>query len=137
MGWDVLLDSDGDLPKSPQLVRDDDPRIITQRARLRLGTHRGEWVLDILEGLPFLDWSSRKPAPLLEIRALVQRELETIPGVDRVLDLQIEQQGQRVILTGQVYLSESEDELQAQVTLGGEGNSRAVAVFYARSGGVV
>lgn len=78
---DVGLE-DGDLPAFCRFIQGEDETI--QRLRLRMLQHRGDWILDRSAGLPYLDWGQLRSPPLEQIRAAIQVEIETCPGVERV-----------------------------------------------------
>jgi hypothetical protein len=81
MPRDVLLTSGDDFPHYVgELITGD--TLIVQRAKIRLRTFRGEWILDEAAGLPFVEWSGAKT----DVRGVVlatKREIEAIPGVKR------------------------------------------------------
>lgn len=82
MSADVFLDPvTGDLPASFRFATPIE--LILQRARIRLETFLGEWLLDQSKGLPYLEWRRVKQPPLDEVLNLVRREIEDIPGVLR------------------------------------------------------
>ena len=61
-----------------------------QRLRLRLGTRAGEWFLDILLGVPWLDLAE-KGVPRERIRAEVLRAIQRDEQVERVESLTVGQ----------------------------------------------
>ena len=84
---DIGLDDSGDLPITAGLLTGD--RLIAQRIRARLTRWLGEDLLDRRLGLPYLAWLQARPQPIAEIAALVRREIESVPGVTRVVDFEI------------------------------------------------
>lgn len=57
---------------------------IAQAVHIRLATLRGEWFLDILNGIPYLDQILIKAPNLQVIEQLLRREIESVPGVKSV-----------------------------------------------------
>jgi len=84
--YDAQLDPvTGLLPLDPlPMVTDRD--LVGQRLRLRFWLHRGEWILDQQDGVPYIEWSGRK-LNLAIVTAFFRREAETCPGVKQVLSL--------------------------------------------------
>lgn len=103
MSHDVRL-VDGDLPHLTGPVRGDD--LTMQRARVRLRTFRGEWVLDAAAGLPYLDWAQRK-TPAEVVALAVAAELEATPGVKRA-DLRAVVVDRALTLSGTVTLDDGD-----------------------------
>lgn len=81
MAHAIGLDANDDWPHySGAMITGD--ALIVQRARIRLRTFRGEWVLNAADGLPIVAWAGRKT----DVRGMVfavRRELEGITGVKR------------------------------------------------------
>lgn len=82
IGFDILLDENGDLPVVTKHFRSQ--RVIVQRVRFRLVTFLGEWLLDVTQGLPIFAWLAQKPPNVEQIGARIRREIEDTPGVVRV-----------------------------------------------------
>lgn len=81
--YDILLDSDGDLPAVTQHSKG--WLNVVQRVQQRLSTFEGEWILDTAEGLPYLRWRALKSPNIQEIGSFVQREVLATPGVIRLV----------------------------------------------------
>ncbi len=73
----------GDLAKPFRLVRGVDA--VIQRLCIRLAFMRGEWFLDVREGVPYLQSVFVKNPDLPLIEALFRRVARTTPGVTRVV----------------------------------------------------
>lgn len=82
MSYDWALDESGDLTETGLIVEGDEA--VFQALKIQLGTARGEWVLDLDQGLPWLEWSQFAPAPLFAIEARVLAEILSVRGVARV-----------------------------------------------------
>ena len=81
MGHDIRLTSVGDFPHyCGDLITADD--LVVQRVAIRLRTHRGGWILDASQGLPFIDWSGRK-SDTRGVALATKREIEGAVGVKR------------------------------------------------------
>lgn len=80
--YDILLDSDGDLPH--RLVLGTGLDLVLQRVRIRIGRFLGEWMLDTDAGLPWLRWLQDKPPDPVAIGSRIRREIEETAGVLRV-----------------------------------------------------
>lgn len=85
MAYDIVqLTEDLDLPPVGEVLTG--ARLVLQRVRLRINTHRGEVLRDAALGLPYLEWAETMPAPVSAITsALIQEIIET-PGVSSVRD---------------------------------------------------
>lgn len=121
---DAYLDpSTGDLPDRNQLVTG--PALIRQRAAIRLGTQRGEWFLDLPQGMPFAEWSELRPVDTGEVIAFIRTELSAIPGVSglRNFTATVDQTARRLDVEGEILtdagevlaLSVAQDPAQALV----------------------
>ncbi len=81
--FDVLIDpATGDLPPVTSFVTG--AELVTQRARVRLATFLGDWVLDQTVGIDFVGIRQQKPPDLPAINAVILAELAGTPGVLRV-----------------------------------------------------
>lgn len=119
MSADVFLDLlTGDLPPSFRFATSIE--LILQRAKIRLETFLGEWLLDQTKGLPYLQWRRFKIPPLSEVLNFTRRELSTIPGVLRTSDPAIE------IVEGVIQVSMTlavpdDDSIRVRIDLFGAG----------------
>lgn len=84
---DLALDDDLQLVIPMRLI--DGPELVIQRMRIRLATHLGEWLLDELVGLPYIDWADAVPPPLLDIETRILDTLARTPGVLRIEDFDV------------------------------------------------
>lgn len=108
MAYDVLLDSDGDLP---EVTRHSNTRsVVAQRVYFRLRTFRGEWVLDNRKGLPLLEWRSVKNPDAVMIASQISNEIRTTPGVGRLADVatQFDSKASKLSYSASVYTEENE-----------------------------
>lgn len=55
-----------------------------QGALLKLQFWRGEWFLDVTQGVPYVDEVFVKPTNLPQLEALVRRILRTVPEIESV-----------------------------------------------------
>lgn len=137
--YDVGLDPiTGDLPVFTRHITGAD--LVRQRIRARLGTFRGEWILDESDGLPFLEWRASKPLDLEGIRAVVQAEIEDCPGVLRVDDLTVSfnAETQTVALVGRVLVDDDNaTEIPVVVQLLTRQNHMPALVHFRPSGAVI
>lgn len=136
MSFDVLLDENGDLPRSARIV--DDARITMQRIRIRLRLFLGDWLLNKDEGLPYVQWAQMKPAPVRTIGARVRSEIETTPGVLRVerFEATFTPADRRLLITCRVILPGEAVDVAITAPSPSTGN-RTVLIHMTRSGSVV
>ena len=127
MVHDVQLDNNGDIPIRTAYITG--PDLVRQRIRIRLNTWRGEWFLDQRLGLPFLEWKQQKPPDVDVIRALIQREIRTTPGVVGVANLEVSLVQGRIEITGRITVEDVTLDLSAEI-LGPQGNSQPVTVLF-------
>jgi len=84
--YDIALDpATGDLPTVSRFITG--AELVVQRARIRLATFFGEWILDQFVGLPYLAWRAQKPPDLSGQAAVIIAELQATPGILRVSEL--------------------------------------------------
>ncbi|PIV98553.1 MAG: hypothetical protein COW42_13935 [Deltaproteobacteria bacterium CG17_big_fil_post_rev_8_21_14_2_50_63_7] len=81
---DLELSADGDL----QLV--DEAEEVGQAAAITLDTQRGEWIYDLSFGVPWLEQILRKAPDLDTVRAVFVSTLLAVPGVNRIVKLELE-----------------------------------------------
>ena len=127
MVHDVQLDNNGDIPIRTAYITG--PDLVRQRIRIRLNTWRGEWFLDQRLGLPFLEWKQQKPPDVDVIRALIQREIRTTPGVVGVANLEVSLVQGRIEITGRITVEDVTLDLSAEIS-GPQGNSQPVTVLF-------
>lgn len=104
MAFDILLNA-GEIPLYAPLVDDRvSLAMIGQRVKRRLQTFLGEWYLQTGRGLPFLDWSAVKPAPLDLITEKVREEIKAVPGVRAILSLTVDfdENTRKIVVSGRV-----------------------------------
>jgi hypothetical protein len=76
---DILVDDDGDLPVTPQMVTG--IALVAQRIKRRLQRGTGEWFVDPSKGLPLIEWRQQKPPQVQQILFRLQQEIRLVPGV--------------------------------------------------------
>lgn len=107
--YGIALTSDGDLPAVAQRVRLDTLDQIAQRIRVRLLTHRGEWLPDRRVGLPYYRWSQTRPAPVDLVVQAMQAACVAVPGVvSAALEGTFSQASRSIIITGSVVVQEGQ-----------------------------
>lgn len=109
---DIELDIlTGDLPIVTRFISGND--LIRQRIQNRLRTFEEDWFLDTTQGIPYIRWIEEKGTTLAEIVATFRTEIELVPGIARVDDLEatfgVDQQ--RVTVTGTARLSNDPDDV--------------------------
>lgn len=116
------------------------PELTAQRARVRLATFFGEWILDQFVGLPFLAWRQQKPPDVDAIGAVVLAELISTPGVIRVDSFEgaFNPLTRTVTFQGDVTIEivdpADEATLAFRIELGGGNTTPAVIAFHPTSG---
>lgn len=132
MPYDVQLEN-GDLPVRTEHISGIE--LVAQRVRIRLGTHRREWLFNPRVGLPFMRWRAQKPPPLGRIEARVRRTVRDTPGVREVRGVSAELDGRTVRVTGRIIAEEFDEPIEMEaVLLDEEGNnSPSVAMKLAES----
>ena len=82
---DLLLGPDGDLAFSAgDLVLVRGTQAIAQEISIRLKFFLGEWFLDILAGVDYLNQVHTKPPDLARAANVLAQEIAKVPGVARV-----------------------------------------------------
>lgn len=126
---------EGDL--SPQTQHIEGAALVAQRVRIRLGTFRGEWLLDQSAGLPFLRWRSQRSPPLDSIAAKVREELRATPGVLDVRELRARHVQERVRIEGELIIEGNQTlNLNAEFVAAGN-TSPTVALTLGKSGALL
>lgn len=126
---------DGDLPPRPRLISG--VELIAQRIRIRLQTHRGEWLLNRSVGLPYLRWRGQKPPRVQSIGSRVRETVRTTPGVIDVRDFRAALQGRQILITGRVIV-EGGQELLLEAEMLEAGNvSPTISLQLATSGAIL
>lgn len=92
---DIALDDEHDLDISNaelHLVEDevDYPAAIAQELRIALWLHRGEWFLNVLVGVPYLDQVFVKNPALGALHVLFTRAILSVPGVLEINELTLD-----------------------------------------------
>lgn len=80
----LKLDADGDLivdGTGLHTIGDDANEVIAQSIRTRLGFFKGEWFLDELRGVPWLQSILMKAPDLVAVRATLRATIAATPGV--------------------------------------------------------
>jgi hypothetical protein len=98
--WDLHL-TDGQITLSPDQVTG-----IVQHIRQRLEFFRGEWFLDLREGLPYYQEILVKNPAMPRVRALFRATILETPGVVQVdrLDLSLERATRLLTVTWRASL---------------------------------
>ncbi len=117
---DLLLDDDGDLLVSGGLIYfSSGVRGVTQGIRIRMQTFKGEWFLDLNHGVPYWQDILGKKFNEIKVREAFRRAITDAPGVNRVVDLQVEYDGAtravNVWWKAQTIFGLTEDEIQLEV----------------------
>ncbi len=91
---DIALNGDHDLDVSDQemhLVVDvvGEPAAVAQEMRIAMQFHRGEWPLDVDEGLPFLAQVFVKNPSLAGLAAMFSGRARRVPGIIAVKDMSL------------------------------------------------
>jgi hypothetical protein len=63
---------------------------VAQEVRVRLAWWRGEWFLDLRQGIPYVEQLLGHGVSEATIRAVLRAEIEAVPGVSRVTAFDIE-----------------------------------------------
>ena len=90
MSIDKKLTTDGDLDfdaggeKNLQILTDEKENI-AQRLRIRLRSFKGDWFLDLDDGLPYYNDIFGKNVSLSTIQALLVSKISTTPGIISLL----------------------------------------------------
>lgn len=125
---DLLIDDTNDLVfvnGDLQFSRGVDA--IVQQCRISLQMFQGEWFLDLDAGIPY--WQSilgSKPAVALSAaRIYMRRELELVPGVAKVLRMDVSYTGSSRTLTANwqvstVFGDTASDEIALRIATGSE-----------------
>jgi hypothetical protein len=108
--------------------------LVAQRLSRRLAIQVGEWMLDQTAGLPFSVWARTKPPPLVEVRAIVRREIANCPGIRAVLSVEAVYSNTEfsITVTGRAIL-EDDTELGISADLG-RGNRAPIVHVQGRPG---
>lgn len=116
MPYDVILDPAGDIPLTTTSLGSG-TELVLQRAAIRLGTHRGEYVLDTSVGLPFITWMQQRPPDVDGIALALRREIADTPGVSRVVTLtgSFNITTRRLTFTGRVVIDDEEVPVEVDV----------------------
>jgi hypothetical protein len=90
MGYDLKLDTDGDLAFSADgdLVLNEGLEAIAQDIRARLLFFKGEWFLDQDIGLPYFEDILVKNPSILGVMASIRSEIQNTPGVNEITKLE-------------------------------------------------
>lgn len=102
---DWALNSDGDLEVILGRARIvTGTEAIAQRLSIRLKLFRGDWFLNVLEGVPYHDFVLRKRTTAAVRREVFRRAIATMRGVKQLvsLDVQLDGPARRLIVTGEV-----------------------------------
>ena len=137
--YDAHLDPvTGDLPLVSSFVTG--PELTVQRAKIRLQTFLGEWILDQTKGLPYVAWRHEKPPDLGAISGVVIAELAQCPGVIRVdaIDSGFDPIDRVVRLDGVAMIKDLDevDEVARAFSVAIGGNRTPVVVAFYSSGAI-
>ncbi|MEA3330597.1 MAG: hypothetical protein U9Q29_02765 [Campylobacterota bacterium] len=90
MSIDLKLNSKHDIHiKNSDLVLTNDEENIIQLLNIRLQFFKGEWFLDILAGIPYIDEVLVKDTSLQEIKSIFIKEILDSEGVEELLSFEI------------------------------------------------
>jgi hypothetical protein len=137
--YDARLDlATGDLPLVSSFVSG--PDLTVQRAKIRLQTFLGEWILDQAVGLPFVAWRESKPPDVGSIAGVVLAELAATPGIRRVESTEAtfdpDDRIVRIIGTAAIEDIDEVDEVTRQFVVSIGGNATPAVVAFYSSGSV-
>lgn len=135
--YDVGLDPvTWDLPAFTRHITGAD--LVKQRIRARLLTFAGEWIEDAAVGIPILDWIAQKPPDLDGIEAVVRAEIEAVPGVDRLADVEtsFSTSTRTVSMSGTVLLEDDEEGIPVVISSIGSSN-QVLALSFVRGPGAI
>lgn len=88
---DLALGADGDLEVtlgSARMVTGTEA--LAQRLSIRLKTFRGDWFLNVLEGVPYHDFVLRKRTTAAVRREVFRKTIATTRGVQQIVSLNVE-----------------------------------------------
>ena len=78
----------GDIAiESGDVVLIDGIEAIGQHIQMRLQMRRGDWFLDLREGVPWIQELFQKGVPITFIRGVIRDVIESTPGVEHVLNM--------------------------------------------------
>ena len=80
-----LVVRDGELQ-----IQRDEGEVVTQRIRTRLRTWCGEWFLDAAFGVDYFGKILIKAPSLEQVLAEVREQIEAVPGVRRIVQLDVD-----------------------------------------------
>lgn len=63
---------------------------VAQRNRLKIGTHRGEWIFNLLMGIPWIDLMAEKPPAAQDIKRALRQALREDEDIKEVLQVDFE-----------------------------------------------
>ncbi|HSH00109.1 MAG TPA: hypothetical protein VLB27_08670 [candidate division Zixibacteria bacterium] len=130
--FDVLLDPAGDLPISPVHVTG--IRRIAQKIRLRLLTHRGEWLKDTTIGVPYQEWILDLMDDIPTIGGFIRQTIESCPGVLRVEGFTCVKSGETVSVSATI-VSTKDERAELRVSVSSEfGNFEPIVMFHFAAG---
>ena len=87
---DLKLDANHDLLlENSDLVLTTEEENIIQLLDIRLQFFKGEWFLDILAGIPYIDEVLIKGANIETVKAIFIKEILASDGVDEILALEL------------------------------------------------
>jgi hypothetical protein len=96
---DFLLDDNGDLVLTSDLVFSIGINAVAQGIRIRIQTFRGEWFLDLDHGVPYYQDLLGHKYNEIKARAAFRDAILSSPGVDDLLSLEVEFNNQTRELT--------------------------------------
>jgi len=118
---DIALNAGGDIPREPYHATG--IKLVRQRIENRLLTHRGEWILDSRQGIPYVEWFQTRPIPLDAISDAIRFEIETTPGVTSIVNFDARATGRTVLidatvvtLDGTMTIQTETDPSQSRIT---------------------
>lgn len=102
---DFALTGDGDLEITRGHLRVvTGTEALAQRLRVRLKLFRGDWFLDVRQGVPYHDFVLRKRSSPAVRREVFRRTIATTRGVREIVSLEVEldRTGRKLRVTGEV-----------------------------------
>jgi len=103
---DIGLTSTLDLPVNAAYVGGE--TVIAQRVKLGLSLHLGEFAFDKRVGMPYVQWSEVKPAPLATIAAKVRQVIDQTRGVVSIQNFSQTFEDQEVKITAYILTDDGE-----------------------------
>ena len=91
---DLLLDDDGDLVLTSDLLFSTGINAVAQGIRIRIQTFKGEWFLDLNHGVPYYQDLLGQKFNEIKARSAFREAIITAPGVVELISLEVSFNGQ-------------------------------------------